>query len=119
MFLLLLFIDRLCLRTEYVSFDDKDMNPNLIDSVVNKILLTEMFRGMFTTLGKFFTEPVTINYPFEKAPLSPRFRGEHALRRYPTGEERCIACKLCEAICPAQVSAETFAIDRKATTPLI
>ena len=44
----------------------------------------------------------TINYPFEKGPLSPRFRGEHALRRYPNGEERCIACKLCEAICPAQ-----------------
>lgn len=58
---------------------------------------------MFTTLGKFFTEPVTINYPFEKGPLSPRFRGEHALRRYPSGEERCIACKLCEAVCPAQV----------------
>lgn len=48
---------------------------------------------------------VTINYPFEKGPLSPRFRGEHALRRYPSGEERCIACKLCEAICPAQVEA--------------
>ncbi|CAM9667273.1 unnamed protein product, partial [Chrysoparadoxa australica] len=45
---------------------------------------------------------VTINYPFEKGPLSPRFRGEHALRRYPSGEERCIACKLCEIICPAQ-----------------
>ena len=44
----------------------------------------------------------TINYPFEKGPLSPRFRGEHALRRYPSGEERCIACKLCEAVCPAQ-----------------
>jgi NADH-quinone oxidoreductase subunit I len=44
----------------------------------------------------------TVNYPFEKGPLSPRFRGEHALRRYPNGEERCIACKLCEAICPAQ-----------------
>jgi formate hydrogenlyase subunit 6/NADH:ubiquinone oxidoreductase subunit I len=48
---------------------------------------------------------VTINYPFEKGVLSPRFRGEHALRRYPNGEERCIACKLCEAICPAQVLA--------------
>jgi formate hydrogenlyase subunit 6/NADH:ubiquinone oxidoreductase subunit I len=60
--------------------------------------------GMFVTLGKFFSEPVTINYPFEKGPLSPRFRGEHALRRYPSGEERCIACKLCEAICPAQVN---------------
>ena len=46
-------------------------------------------------------EPATINYPFEKGPISPRFRGEHVLRRYPTGEERCIACKLCEAVCPA------------------
>ncbi len=54
------------------------------------------------TLAHFFREPATINYPFEKGPLSPRFRGEHALRRYPSGEERCIACKLCEAICPAQ-----------------
>lgn len=56
------------------------------------------------TLSYLFREPATINYPFEKGPLSPRFRGEHALRRYPNGEERCIACKLCEAICPAQVS---------------
>lgn len=54
-------------------------------------------------MGHIFKEPATINYPFEKGPLSPRFRGEHALRRYPSGEERCIACKLCEAICPAQV----------------
>ncbi len=50
----------------------------------------------------FFKPKATINYPFEKGPVSPRFRGEHALRRYPNGEERCIACKLCEAICPAQ-----------------
>ncbi len=50
----------------------------------------------------FFAPKETLNYPFEKGPLSPRFRGEHALRRYPNGEERCIACKLCEAICPAQ-----------------
>lgn len=56
------------------------------------------------TLSYLFREPATINYPFEKGPLSPRFRGEHALRRYPSGEERCIACKLCEAVCPAQVS---------------
>ena len=48
-----------------------------------------------------FSSSVTINYPYEKGKLSPRFRGEHALRRYPNGEERCIACKLCEAICPA------------------
>jgi len=60
--------------------------------------------GFQMTLSKFFQEPATINYPFEKGPLSPRFRGEHALRRYPSGEERCIACKLCEAICPAQVT---------------
>lgn len=62
---------------------------------------------------------VTINYPFEKGPLSPRFRGEHALRRYPTGEERCIACKLCEAVCPAQaitIEAEVRADGSRRTT---
>lgn len=74
----------------------------VLDASAQTLLLTEMAYGMFLTL-KTFTEPkVTINYPFEKGPLSPRFRGEHALRRYPSGEERCIACKLCEAICPAQ-----------------
>ncbi|KAG8744570.1 hypothetical protein FRC10_009906 [Ceratobasidium sp. 414] len=57
---------------------------------------------MWVVLEQFFRPPYTIKYPFEKGPLSPRFRGEHALRRYPSGEERCIACKLCEAICPAQ-----------------
>merc|ERR1712177_120327 len=62
----------------------------------------ELMRGLIMTFGKYFCEPATINYPFEKGPLSPRFRGEHALRRYATGEERCIACKLCEAVCPAQ-----------------
>jgi NADH-quinone oxidoreductase chain I len=64
--------------------------------------LKEIFRGHLLTLKYFFKPKVTINYPYEKGPLSPRFRGEHALRRYPNGEERCIACKLCEAICPAQ-----------------
>jgi NADH-quinone oxidoreductase subunit I len=54
------------------------------------------------SLAYFFRPKATLNYPFEKGPLSPRFRGEHALRRYPNGQERCIACKLCEAICPAQ-----------------
>lgn len=68
----------------------------------SSFLLSEIFSGMALTLKYFFKKPVTINYPFEKGPLSPRFRGEHALRRYPNGEERCIACKLCEAICPAQ-----------------
>jgi len=66
------------------------------------LFATELMRGMMMTLSYIFREPATLNYPFEKGPLSPRFRGEHALRRYPSGEERCIACKLCEAICPAQ-----------------
>ena len=59
-------------------------------------------RAFFLSMRYFFKPKATINYPFEKNPLSPRFRGEHVLRRYPNGEERCIACKLCEAICPAQ-----------------
>ena len=64
-------------------------------------MLGELCSGMILTLKYMFKKPVTINYPFEKGKLSPRFRGEHALRRYPNGEERCIACKLCEAVCPA------------------
>jgi len=64
--------------------------------------LLELLSGMVLTFRYMFKPCVTINYPYEKGPLSPRFRGEHALRRYPNGEERCIACKLCEAICPAQ-----------------
>ena len=74
----------------------------LLEENANTLFLTDMFRGLSLTLKTFFDEKVTINYPFEKTTLSTRFRGEHALRRYPTGEERCIACKLCEAICPAQ-----------------
>ena len=66
------------------------------------LLLAEFAAGMWLTLKYFFRPKATLNYPHEKGPLSPRFRGEHALRRYPNGEERCIACKLCEAICPAQ-----------------
>ena len=64
-------------------------------------MLGELCSGMLLTLKYMFKKPVTINYPFEKGKLSPRFRGEHALRRYPNGEERCIACKLCDAVCPA------------------
>ncbi|MCX7338102.1 MAG: NADH-quinone oxidoreductase subunit NuoI [Alphaproteobacteria bacterium] len=64
--------------------------------------LVEILLGLWTTLRYFFKPKVTLNYPHEKGPLSPRFRGEHALRRYSDGTERCIACKLCEAICPAQ-----------------
>lgn len=77
---------------------------SFLDRAAQTVFFTELFRGMGVTLAYIFKEPATINYPFEKGPLSPRFRGEHALRRYPSGEERCIACKLCEAICPAQVS---------------
>ena len=66
------------------------------------LLLLEIIQGMALTFKYMFKKKATINYPYEKGPLSPRFRGEHALRRYPNGEERCIACKLCEAICPAQ-----------------
>jgi len=69
---------------------------------LNGLLLREFVGAFFLSMKYFFAPKKTINYPFEKLPYSPRFRGEHALRRYPNGEERCIACKLCEAICPAQ-----------------
>ena len=69
---------------------------------IKSFTLFELFKGMLLTFKYIFKSKVTINYPHEKGPLSPRFRGEHALRRYPSGEERCIACKLCEAVCPAQ-----------------
>jgi len=75
---------------------------NAIARGVKSIFLAELMSGMALTLKMFFKPKVTVNYPYEKGPLSPRFRGEHALRRYSNGEERCIACKLCEAICPAQ-----------------
>ena len=65
-------------------------------------MLVEMLRGMSLTGRYLFARKITIQYPDEYTPMSPRFRGLHALRRYPNGEERCIACKLCEAICPAQ-----------------
>ena len=73
-----------------------------LDQTAKSFLLSELLSGMALTLKTMFKPNHTINYLYEKGPLSPRFRGEHALRRYPNGEERCIACKLCEAICPAQ-----------------
>ena len=73
-----------------------------LDQAVRSIFLTEFVSAFFLAMRYFFKPKVTLNYPFEKGSLSPRFRGELALRRYPNGEERCIACKLCEAICPAQ-----------------
>ncbi|MCC7271633.1 MAG: NADH-quinone oxidoreductase subunit NuoI [Alphaproteobacteria bacterium] len=74
---------------------------SLLDRGARAFFLSDLVSGMGLTLRYMFKTPVTINYPYEKGPISPRFRGEHALRRYPSGEERCIACKLCEAICPA------------------
>ena len=69
--------------------------------IFNSLLLKELLKGMAVTGKYFFARKITVQYPEEKTPQSFRFRGLHALRRYPNGEERCIACKLCEAICPA------------------
>ena len=69
--------------------------------VLKSLFLIDIAKGLYLTFLRMFSPSVTINYPYEKGKISPRFRGEHALRRYPNGEERCIACKLCEAICPA------------------
>lgn len=74
---------------------------NTLKRLLNRFLLLELLQGMSLTLRYFFKKKVTIQYPEEETPLSPRFRGLLALRRYPNGEERCIACKLCEAVCPA------------------
>ncbi len=74
---------------------------NTIFEFFRSFLLLEMLSGLSVTLKNLFRKKITIQYPEEKTPSSPRFRGLHALRRYPNGEERCIACKLCEAVCPA------------------
>ncbi len=68
---------------------------------IKSLFLIELLKGLQLTGRYFFARKVTLQYPEERAPISPRFRGLHALRRYPNGEERCIACKLCEAVCPA------------------
>jgi len=72
-----------------------------LDQTARSLFLKEFVSAFVLGMRYFFKPKATLNYPFEKGRLSPRFRGEHALRRYPNGEERCIACKLCEAICPA------------------
>lgn len=106
----------------YVYVNNKELSmdmKDISDRAAQTMFLTEIIRGLGVTLAHIFKEPATINYPFEKGPLSPRFRGEHALRRYPSGEERCIACKLCEAICPAQaitIEAEERADGSRRTT---
>ena len=73
-----------------------------IKDFLSSFMLGELFKGMRLTGRHFLSRKITVQYPEEKTPLSPRFRGLHALRRYENGEERCIACKLCEAVCPAQ-----------------
>lgn len=75
--------------------------PFSLKDFFKSFLLVELFKGMALTGRYALRRKVTIQYPEEKTPLSPRFRGLHAQRRYPNGEERCIACKLCEAVCPA------------------
>ena len=86
---------------------------------LKSLFLTELRQGMAVTWRHLFKPKITVQYPEEKTPLSPRFRGLHALRRYPNGEERCIACKLCEAICPAMaitIEAEPRADGSRRTT---
>ena len=73
----------------------------MVANVIKTFLMTELGKGLRLTFKNLFAKKFTVQYPEEKAPQSPRFRGLHALRRYPNGEERCIACKLCEAVCPA------------------
>jgi len=73
----------------------------MMKNPIKTFLMTELVRGLGVTLRNLFVRKVTGQYPEEKTPQSPRFRGLHALRRYPNGQERCIACKLCEAVCPA------------------
>ena len=72
-----------------------------LDRAARSIFLTEFVLAFILSMRYFFRAKPTINYPYEKNAISPRFRGEHVLRRYPNGEERCIACKLCESVCPA------------------
>ena len=86
---------------------------------LKQFLLLDMVTGFGITLRQLFAKKFTLMYPYETTPISPRFRGEHALRRYPNGEERCIACKLCEAVCPAQaitIEAEPRADGSRRTT---
>src|SRR5439155_8592360 len=86
-------------RTAAVMNIAAPMRP--LAQIFSPLFLKEFVSALALSLRYFFKPKATLNYPFEKGPLSPRFRGEHALRRYPNGEERCIACKLCEAVCPA------------------
>ena len=83
--------------------------------LLKTFLMTELVKGLRLTFKNLFVKKVTVQYPEEKAPQSPRFRGLHALRRYPSGEERCIACKLCEAVCPALAITIESDVDKDGT----
>jgi len=92
---------------------------NAIARTIKTFTLWELLKGLRLTLKNLFVTKVTVQYPEEKTPQSPRFRGLHALRRYPNGEERCIACKLCEAVCPAlaiTIESEVRPDDTRRTT---
>jgi NADH-quinone oxidoreductase subunit I len=79
----------------------EEKQERYVANIIKTFLMTELIKGLGVTIKNLFAKKVTIQYPEEKTPQSPRFRGLHALRRYPNGQERCIACKLCEAVCPA------------------
>ena len=90
-----------------------------LNAFFKSLLLIELLKGMAVTGRYLFARKITVQFPEERTPLSPRFRGLHALRRYPNGEERCIACKLCEAVCPAmaiQIDMEERADGSRRTT---
>ena len=92
---------------------------NVLRDYIKSLFLLELWKGLSITGRYLFRKKFTVQYPEEKAPMSPRFRGVHALRRYPNGEERCIACKLCEATCPAlaiTIEAEPRADGSRRTT---
>jgi NADH-quinone oxidoreductase subunit I len=92
---------------------------SVLGNYIKSLFLLELFRGLTLTGRYLFARKITVQYPEEKTPISPRFRGLHALRRYPNGEERCIACKLCEAVCPAlaiTIEAEPRADGSRRTT---
>jgi len=100
-------------------FEGAMIDGSTLKRAARYLVLADFIGGLGKGMRYIFSPKSTINYPHEKGPLSPRFRGEHALRRYPNGEERCIACKLCEAICPAQaitIDAEPRADGSRRTT---
>jgi NADH-quinone oxidoreductase subunit I len=93
--------------------------PSRLRDLLRAFLLVELVKGLALTGRNLFARKITVQYPEERTPLSPRFRGLHALRRYPNGEERCIACKLCEAVCPAlaiTIESETHTDESRRTT---